>query len=150
MTAALDAARRALLAGEAPVGACLVRGGEVLATGANSVIGSLDVTAHAELNVLRRATTRLRSLSLEGSDLYCTVEPCAMCLGACHYARVARVFYGASIADLHALTGHELPAAPGATSTAGALPALHGGMMRGESLELLGAWRGANAVRALR
>jgi tRNA(Arg) A34 adenosine deaminase TadA len=142
MAAALAAARRALLAGEPPVGACLVLGGEVLATGANSVIGSLDVTAHAEINVLRQATARLRSPTIAHANLYVTVEPCAMCIGACHYAGIARVFYGASLADLNEVTGNEFLAAPVA---AAGLPELRGGMMRNESLALLGAWQSTGA-----
>jgi tRNA(adenine34) deaminase len=142
MAAALAAARRALLAGEPPVGACLVLGGEVLATGANSVIGSVDVTAHAEINVIRQATARLRSTTLADADLYVTVEPCAMCLGACHYAGIARVFYGASLADLNGVTGNEFLPAPVA---AAALPELRGGIMRSESLVLLGAWQRTGA-----
>lgn len=137
MAAALAAARRALLAGEAPIGASLARGGRLVATSANSVIGSVDITAHAEINVIRAATSTLRALTLEGCDLYVTVEPCAMCLGACHYAGIARVFYGAAIADLQVLTGNELSIAPAGPVTR---PYLEGGIMREESLELLAAW----------
>ena len=112
MTAALAAARRALLAGEPPIGASLVRNGALLATCATSVVGSVDVTAHAEINVIREATARLRSLTLEGTELYVTVEPCPMCIGACHYAGIQRIFFGASIADLDAWTHNELTTHP--------------------------------------
>lgn len=137
MTAAVAAARRALLAGEAPIGASLVRDGRLIATSANSVIGSVDVTAHAEINALREATKQLRALTLEGCDLYVTVEPCAMCLGASHYAGIARIFYGAAIADLNALTGNEFAATPGGLARR---PRLQGGIMREEALQLLVAW----------
>jgi tRNA(Arg) A34 adenosine deaminase TadA len=137
MASALAAARRALLAGEPPIGASLVRGGTLLATCATSVVGSVDITAHAEINVIREATARLRCLTLEGAELYVTVEPCPMCIGACHYAGIERIFFGASIADLHALTHHEFTARLAPTAQ---LPEMRGGIMRRESLDLLDAW----------
>jgi tRNA(adenine34) deaminase len=137
MAAALAAARRALLAGEAPVGASIVRDGELIATSATSVIGSFDITAHAEINAIRQAMHRLGSLTLAGSELYVTVEPCAMCAGACHYAGITRIFYGAALADLHAWTRNEFVAGPAGSTR---LPQMQGGIMRDESLELLAAW----------
>lgn len=138
MRRALDAARRAGLAGEPPIGACLVRGGEVLATASNCVISELDVTAHAEIRLIRDACRRERRLDLSGCELYATVEPCAMCLAACHYARIGRVVFGATLEDLHGLTGGELLArlapAPGI--------AIRGDCLREESLELLRHWAG--------
>lgn len=108
MSVALERARRGLAAGEPPVGACLVRDGEVIAALNNAVIGELDVTAHAEIRVIRAACHRLRSLDLTGCQLFVTVEPCPMCLSACHYASIAHVVYGARLADMHAVTGREL------------------------------------------
>ena len=90
------------------MGACLVRDGELLAAGHNSVIGELDITAHAEVVVIRAACRESRSLDLAGSTLYVTVEPCPMCLAACHYAGISNIVFGASIQSLHAITGDEL------------------------------------------
>lgn len=141
MRRALEAARRAALAGEPPIGACLVRGGEVLATASNCVISTLDITAHAEIALIREACRRARTLDLGGCELYSTVEPCPMCLAACHYARIERIVYGASLADLHALTGGEL--FPGIGLPGG--PVRTGGCLREESRALLAAWAGRSA-----
>jgi tRNA(Arg) A34 adenosine deaminase TadA len=137
MRRALAAARRAGLAGEPPIGACLVRNGSVLATASNSVISSLDITAHAEINLIRDACRRERALDLAGCELFTTVEPCPMCLAASHYARIGRIVFGASLGDLHALTGAEMLAVP---VMAPGGPMLSGGCLREESLALLRAW----------
>jgi tRNA(adenine34) deaminase len=93
---ALQAAQAAAAAGEVPVGAVVVKDGQVIATGHNSPIGSHDPTAHAEINALRAAAQKLGNYRLDGCDLYVTLEPCAMCVGAILHARVARVVYAAS------------------------------------------------------
>ncbi len=138
MRLALVAARRAGLAGEPPIGAALVRDGQVLAIAANSIISSLDVTAHAEINLIRGACRKERTIDLSGCDLYTTVEPCPMCFAASHYARIGRIVYGASREDLHAFIGAELQAGPRLTAAGG--PALSGGCLRSESLALIKAW----------
>lgn len=89
-------ARRAELAGEVPVGAVLVDGdGKLLAEGWNCPLRTHDPTAHAEIVVMREAGRRLENYRLEGTTLYCTLEPCPMCAGALVNARVARLVYGA-------------------------------------------------------
>ena len=96
MRLALAEAERAARLGEVPVGAVLVLGDEVVGRGANAPIVSCDPTAHAEILALREAGSRVRNYRLSGATLYCTVEPCLMCLGAALHARVARVVYGAA------------------------------------------------------
>ncbi len=95
MEVALEEARQAAREGEVPVGAVLVRHGELLARDHNRSIQRSDPTAHAEILVLRRAGELLSNYRLTGSDLYVTLEPCAMCAGALVWARVERLFYGA-------------------------------------------------------
>ena len=95
MRAALAQARRAEAAGEVPVGAVLVLDGRILAEGFNCPIGSADPTAHAEIVVLRTAAAAMKNYRLTGADLYVTVEPCLMCVGALVHARVRRVVFGA-------------------------------------------------------
>jgi tRNA(adenine34) deaminase len=94
MGQALDLARNAEAHGEVPVGAVLVAGGQVIATGRNSPIESSDPTAHAEIQALRTAARELKNYRLPDTTLYVTLEPCAMCAGAIVHARVARVVYG--------------------------------------------------------
>lgn len=95
MGLALELAREAGAAGEVPVGALLVVGGEVLGRGFNQPIGRHDPTAHAEIMALRDAAMRLGNYRLPGSTLYVTLEPCAMCAGAIMHARIDRVVFGA-------------------------------------------------------
>ena len=94
MGLALDEARRALAAGEVPIGAVVVLGGRVIAVGHNMPLTSSDPTAHAEIVALRRAGMEVRNYRLTGAVLYVSVEPCAMCCGAAIHARLARVVYG--------------------------------------------------------
>jgi tRNA(adenine34) deaminase len=96
MRIALAEAAAALDEGEVPVGAVLVIGHEVKGVGHNTVIGSNDPTAHAEIVALRRAGSALANYRLTGATLYSTIEPCAMCAGALVHARVDRLVYGAA------------------------------------------------------
>ncbi len=95
MRAALREAARAAAGGEVPVGAVIVRDGRIVARGSNRPVRSSDPTAHAEIVALRRAAKRSGNYRLAGCDLFVTVEPCAMCLGAAVQARVRRLVYGA-------------------------------------------------------
>jgi tRNA(adenine34) deaminase len=94
MGLALDQARLAQAAGEVPVGAVVVREGQVIGVGRNSPQGTHDPTAHAEVMALRQAAQALGNYRLDDCELYVTLEPCAMCAGAIVLARVPRVVYG--------------------------------------------------------
>jgi tRNA(adenine34) deaminase len=96
MRQALRLAQRAQDAGEVPVGAVLVLGGQVAGEGFNAPISTADPSAHAEIQALRDAACRAGNYRLPGSTLYVTLEPCAMCVGAMFHARVARVVFGAA------------------------------------------------------
>ncbi|WP_116611302.1 tRNA adenosine(34) deaminase TadA [Paraburkholderia unamae] len=95
MRLAQAAAETARAAGEVPVGAVLVRGDEVIASGFNHPIGGHDPSAHAEMAALRAAAQALGNYRLPGCELYVTLEPCLMCAGAIMHARIARVVFGA-------------------------------------------------------
>lgn len=95
MREALEEARAAGAEGEVPVGAIVVREGEILARAHNRSIALSDPTAHAEILALRDTCRRLENFRIPGCDLFVTLEPCAMCLGAVVQARIARVVYGA-------------------------------------------------------
>ena len=94
MSQALAQARAGARRGEVPVGAVVVRDGRRLAVSHNRPISSHDPSAHAEILCLRRAARRLKNYRLDGTILYVTLEPCAMCAGAMVWARVTRVVYG--------------------------------------------------------
>ena len=95
MREALSMARSAECLGEVPVGAIVVRDGQIVGRGFNSPIGESDPTAHAEIAALRDAARRLENYRLPGCELFVTLEPCAMCAGAILHSRIARVVYGA-------------------------------------------------------
>lgn len=95
MREALVQAQYAKAVGEVPVGAVVVRNGEIIATGFNCPISGHDPTAHAEIMALRNAAAVCRNYRLPDCELYVTLEPCAMCVGAMIHARLKRVVFGA-------------------------------------------------------
>ncbi|MGV6817664.1 MAG: tRNA adenosine(34) deaminase TadA [Thiotrichales bacterium] len=96
MSLALSLAAKAGEKGEVPVGAILVRDGQVVGKGANAPISTADPTAHAEVLALREAGQNLQNYRLIDTTLYVTLEPCSMCAGALIHARVGHVIYGAA------------------------------------------------------
>jgi len=95
MDEALVLARAAAARGEVPVGALVVRDGQVIGRGGNAPIAGSDPTAHAEIAALREAARAIGNYRLTGCDLFTTLEPCAMCAGAIFHARIARLVFGA-------------------------------------------------------
>ncbi len=92
----MELARRAEQEGEVPIGAMLVKDGEIVGEGWNRPIASHDPSAHAEIQALRAAGRHMENYRLPDTTLYCTLEPCPMCAGAIVHARVERVVYGAA------------------------------------------------------
>lgn len=95
MAVALEEAEAAARRGEVPVGAVIVREGEILARAGNRTRELCDITAHAEILAIRAAAAELGEERLTGADLYVTLEPCAMCAAAISFARIRRLYYGA-------------------------------------------------------
>jgi tRNA(adenine34) deaminase len=105
----IELAQRAVLTNDTPVGSLIVRGDQVIAEGVEAVRGTCDVTAHAEIQVLRAAFVRLESLDLTGCTLYTSVEPCIMCAYAIRLARVSAVVSGTRPADMSIrINGHTI------------------------------------------
>ena len=96
MDMALDEARAAAAAGEVPIGCVIVHDGEAIARAGNRTLADRDPTAHAEMLAIRAASTALGSERLVDCDLYVTLEPCAMCAAAMSFARIRRLYYGAT------------------------------------------------------
>jgi len=96
MNLAIEQAIKAQDEDEVPVGAVLVKDGFLIAKAHNQPISTNDATAHAEIQVLRKAGIKIQNYRLTDSTLYVTLEPCAMCLGAMMHARIARIVYGAN------------------------------------------------------
>jgi tRNA(adenine34) deaminase len=134
MQIALAEARAAADRGEVPVGAVMVRDGEVIARAGNHTLADRDPTAHAEMLVIRAAAQNLGSERLTGCDLYVTLEPCAMCAAAVAFARVRRLYYGAPDQKGGAVeNGVRFFSAP----TCHHRPEIYGGIGEGESAALL-------------
>jgi len=95
MRRALELARRAQDEGEVPIGAVVVLDGQIIGEGWNRPIAASDPTAHAEIQAMRAAAAKLGNYRLTGADLYVTLEPCDMCVGAMFHARILRAVYGA-------------------------------------------------------
>jgi tRNA(adenine34) deaminase len=135
MRLALNAARGAAAHGEVPVGAVLVRGHDIIATGANRPIAACDPTAHAEIEALRAGGEKLGSYRLGGTTLYVTLEPCVMCASAIVHARVTRLVFGA---------WDPKAGAAGSTTNVFMMPSMNhrvdvfGGVLMEESARLLG------------
>ncbi|HXE55112.1 MAG TPA: nucleoside deaminase [Tepidisphaeraceae bacterium] len=99
MRITIEKAREGISGGQTPFGAAIVRGDELIIAAHNLVWQSADITAHAEVTAIRQACQRLKLIDLSGCTIYSTCEPCPMCFAACHWARLDRIVYGASIAD---------------------------------------------------
>ncbi len=95
MREALSEAEKAFRSGEVPVGAVIVEDGKIIARGHNEPLSSGDPTAHAEIVAIRKACHEIGNYRISGCDLYVTLEPCAMCLGAAVHARLQRIVFGA-------------------------------------------------------
>jgi tRNA(Arg) A34 adenosine deaminase TadA len=134
MYIALAEARAAAAAGEVPVGAAVMRAGELIATGRNRMRGGADPTAHAEIVALRAAGEALGTSRLDECDLWVTLEPCAMCAGAIALARVRRLYFAAADPKGGAvLHGPRLFAQP----TCHHAPEIYSGILEEEAGEML-------------
>jgi tRNA(Arg) A34 adenosine deaminase TadA len=104
MKRAIELARKGMHGGDGgPFGAVVVRNGEIVGEGWNRVVGTNDPTAHGEITAIRDACSRLGTFSLEGCEIHTTGQPCPMCLGAIHWARIGRIYYGFRIEDAAAI-----------------------------------------------
>ena len=146
MCHALELARRAEAEGEVPVGAVLVREGEVIGEGWNRPIGTHDPSAHAEMLALRDAARRVGNYRLPDTVMYVTLEPCPMCVGAMIHARVARVVFAAPDSKTGACgSALDLPAHPSHNHRL----LVEGGVLAGEAAEMLRAFFRARRVKTL-
>lgn len=140
MRAALEHAGRAAEHGDVPIGAVVVRDGEILGAAGNEREAQGDPTAHAEVLALRQAAERLGGWRLPGTTIYVTLEPCVMCAGAIALARVPRLVYGAAdpkggatgtVIDLYS---------PPESAALNHRPAVEAGLLADESADLLRAF----------
>jgi tRNA(Arg) A34 adenosine deaminase TadA len=118
-----------------------VRDGRAVVAAHNVVWETTDATAHAEVTAIRRACATLGTIDLSGCTIYSTCEPCPMCFSACHWARIGRIVYGASIEDARRAGFNEL-AIPNEQMKhmGGSNVSIAGGVLREESAQLFAHW----------
>lgn len=141
MELAIDKCRQGLAAGQSPFGCAIARDGELIACSHNTVVATTDITAHAEINALREACRSTGEIFLDGAIVATTCEPCPMCAAALHWARVAKVYYGATIADADQAGFNELNLSAGELLRLGESPLqLVGGVLTQECQQLFAEW----------
>lgn len=137
MAVALKEAQAAAARGEVPIGAAVVVDGVIVASAGNRTLADDDPTAHAEILAIRAAASALGSHRLTGADLYVTLEPCTMCAAAISFARIRRLYYGATDAKGGAVeSGARFFSQP----TCHHAPEAYGGLRESESAALLKAF----------
>ena len=142
MRKAVDATLEGIKDGQTPFGACIVRDGEVVCCTHNTVWGSCDSTAHAEVNAIRCACEKLGTIDLGDCVIYTTTEPCPMCFSACHWAKIKRIVYGASIGDAKDAGFRELSISNEKMREDGGLSIeVLGGVLEDECRELFSIWK---------
>jgi len=137
MQLAIEACREGMVDGQSPFGCAIALGDRVIAQSHNTVVRTVDITAHAEVNAIREACRTLDAIFLSRAIVATTCEPCPMCMAALHWARVDTVYYGATIADADRAGFNELQ-----------LPAAELLRIGGSQVKLVGDTR-ADACRQL-
>jgi tRNA(Arg) A34 adenosine deaminase TadA len=142
MRLAIEKCRAGIMAGQSPFGCAIARGDQVLAVEHNLVWQTTDITAHAEINAIRTACKTLGGIHLIDCLVATTCEPCPMCMAALHWARVAEVHFGATIADANTAGFNELqlPAAE-VLRLGGSSVKLHSGTLKDECRDLFRQWQ---------
>lgn len=131
-----------------PFGACIVKGNRILAVSRNTVLKK-DATCHAEINAIRLASKKLKTFDLSGCVIYSTNEPCPMCFGAIHWARIRAIVYGTAIEDAKRAGFNELRISDGKLRSLGkAKVKLYPGFMRDECARLLKDWSKLKSKRS--
>jgi len=141
MRLALEKAKEGIDKGQSPFGACIVKHGKVIACEHNVVVANTDITAHAEIHAIRKACKQLNTIDLSGCVIYSTCEPCPMCFAACHWAKISRIVFGATIEDSKQFGFHELTISNDVMKRDGnSRLDVVGNFMRRESIELFEHW----------
>jgi guanine deaminase len=141
MRLAIARAKEGVFKKQTPFGACIVKNGKVISCVHNKVWKDTDITAHAEVTAIREACRKIKSIDLSGSVIYSTCEPCPMCFSACHWARISKIVYGASISDARDIGFGELFISNKKMKRAGESPIkVIGGCLRRDNLELFRMW----------
>lgn len=142
MRAAIQSAEIGIHGGEGgPFGACIVKNGKVVVSAHNQVLKNQDPTCHAEIQALRAAAKTLKRFDLSDCEIYSTTEPCPMCFSAIHWARISKLYYGTTIADVAKRGFNELAVSNNLLKKIGKLKIeIRKGFERKACLDLLKKW----------
>ncbi|SOH03273.1 hypothetical protein KSMBR1_0762 [Candidatus Kuenenia stuttgartiensis] len=141
MCLAINKAKEGILDGQTPFGACIIKNNRLISCVHNHVWKNTDITAHAEIIAIREACKILNTVDLSGCTIYSTCEPCPMCFSACHWARIAKIVYGASIKDALAIGFNELSISNEAMKKNGGSPVeIKGNVLPKENIALFALW----------
>jgi tRNA(Arg) A34 adenosine deaminase TadA len=142
MQAAIDKALEGIQDGQSPFGASIVSNEEIVTTAHNNVWGARDITAHAEINAIRDACKKLNQVHLPNCVIYSTCEPCPMCFGAIHWARISTIYYGVSIEDAESFGFNEIRISNKQLQSLGELNIdIYPGYMRDECEAVFRKWK---------
>jgi guanine deaminase len=148
MRMAIEATKKGICGGQTPFGACIVKAGKPVVCAHNVVWKTTDITAHGEINAIRLACKKLRTIDLRGCTIYSTTEPCPMCFSAIHWANFRRIVYGASIADAKKAGFHELTISDKRMRREGGSKVeVEGGLLKEECKQLFALWKSAKKCR---
>ena len=149
MRLAIRQALAGVAKGQTPFGALIVFEGKVVACTHNQVWKRTDITAHAEILALRQACRKLQRLHLAGAALYSTCEPCPMCFSAIHWARITKIFFGASIEHAAAFGFNELKISNQQMAKLGDMKLeLHPGILQDECKAIFQTWKSIQQNKA--
>lgn len=142
MTKAIDKAKKAIIAGQTPFGACVVKDGKIISCEHNHVWKNTDITAHAEIQAIRKACKKLNSVDLSGCIIYSTCEPCPMCFSAIHWSRISKIYYGASIMDAQSAGFNELDISNKKMKKMGnSMVEIESGLLKDQNVGLFELWK---------
>lgn len=149
MRQAIAVCRLGIANGQTPFGSIIVdRDGRLVAEAHNTVWLDTDPTSHAEIAAIRLASKALGEIALQGCTLYSTCEPCPMCLAACHWSKLDRVVFGASISDASSAGFSEMPVPASQLASLGKSPLkIEGGLLREECARLFEEWKASGKAR---
>lgn len=142
MRKAIEVAKKGIRKGQTPFGAVIAKKGKVVVAAHNVVWETTDITAHAEVNAIRKACRKLGTIDLTGCDVYSTTEPCPMCFSAAHWAGIGRIYYGTAIGDAKRAGFSELQISNKRLKRLGkSRMGIEGGVLRKECLKLFDEWK---------
>jgi guanine deaminase len=142
MRMAIDKCRLGMAAGNSPFGCAIARGDEIISVAHNTVLTTIDITAHAEVNALRLGCKHTNQIFMEGAIVATTCEPCPMCMSALHWARVETVYFGATVQDAMDTGFNELQIAAEKIATMGGSKVkLVSGLLADECKQLFHDWK---------